>query len=175
MPEPTPLRFACRPEGLDFVDRAPKVLTFSAELAAAPPQVWHELADDASTWTAWFPMLTTAAYVGHGAATPGVGARRQVTVARGAGRFVETILAFDEGERFTWRVDSASVPAFAALVEDWRVEPLDGGARTRATWRFACDPRFLFKVASPLAPRQMHRTFTKAMANLEARIRNSSA
>lgn len=44
-------------------------------------------------------------------------------------KFEETILAWDEGARWAFRVDSAQAPVFDAFVEDYHFEP-DGSDAT---------------------------------------------
>lgn len=177
MTEPTPLRFSLREVGLDWLDRAPKVLSFSGEIPGSAETIWHELANDASTWPAWFPQVASARYVDPPGTTPALGSRRYVEL-KGGGKFLETIIAFEPGARYTWRVDSSSLPAFAALVEDWAVEPVDtaaagGSERAQVTWTFAFQPRLLFQLAGLFASKGMERAFTQALANLEARIAKS--
>lgn len=179
MNEATPLRFSLREVGLDWLDRAPKVLRFSGVILGNAEAIWHELADDASTWPTWFPQVASAGYVDPPGTAPGLGSRRYVQL-KGGGKFLETIIAFDRGERYTWRVDSSSLPAFAALVEDWRVEPVDrattgGSDRTQITWTFAFQPKLLFQLAGVFASKGMQRAFTQATANLEARVARSSS
>ncbi len=167
MPDLKRLRFALRHVDLDYVEHAPKKQIFTTEIAGTPEQVWHELADDAATWSEWFPQVRYGAYVGGG--TPGIDSRRVVHLQGGA-KFQETILAFEPGARYTWRVDACSLPVFAALVEDWRVEPAGDGSHSTVTWTFAYEPRLLFKLAEPLAPKAMGRSFKQATTNLEARV-----
>ncbi len=63
----------------------------------------------------------------------------------------ETVLAWDEGARFAFRVDSTAVPAFHAWVEDYHFE-LDGSDGTMLRVAIGSKPRFAFKLAAPLLP-----------------------
>jgi len=55
--------------------------------------------------------------------------------------FHETVLAFDEGARFTFRVDECIVPVLRAFVEDWTFESVEDSVtpKTRVTWSMAAD------------------------------------
>jgi uncharacterized protein YndB with AHSA1/START domain len=144
--------------GLDFLDSAPVRMEFSADIAAPRPDVFRALSADPSTWT-WFPGLRSGRYEG----TPGLGAIREVDMART--RYRETILAWDEPSRWTYRVDATSAPMARALVEDWVLA--DRGGRTTVRWIFAIEPSALFRLAQPLARPVMGALFRRAMRNLE--------
>ena len=94
----------------------------------------------------------------------GVGARRTVRVT--GVKFEETILAWDEGARWAFRVDSAQAPVFDAFVEDYHFAP-DGSDATLLRWTIAYKPRLAFKLARPVLPRVMMLMLTRAGHNLE--------
>jgi Polyketide cyclase / dehydrase and lipid transport len=81
-------------------------------------------------------------------------------------KFEETILAWDEGARWAFRVDSAQAPVFDAFVEDYHFEP-DGSDATLLRWTIAYKPRLAFKLARPLLPRALTLVLTRAGHNLE--------
>src|SRR5437660_1592490 len=83
-----------------------------------------------------------------GGAAHGVGARREATV--GGHRYEETILVRDEGRRWGYRIDRATVPIATAQVECTEFE--DRGTGTRLRWIVAHDPRMLMWCASPFFP-----------------------
>ena len=153
-----------RPEGLDFTTTAPKRWTFSAPVAARPPDVFAALSADPSTWVAWFPGLSAGHYDGD--APPGVGSGREVTVGRT--RYVETVIAWDAPRQWAYRVDETTAPMANALVEVWDVAP-DGDGST-VSWTFAIDPRPLFTVVMPLASPVMGALFRRAMRNLSRHV-----
>jgi hypothetical protein len=80
--------------------------------------------------------------------------------------FDETILAWDEGARWAFHVDSAQAPVFDAFVEDYHFEP-DGSDATLLRWTIAYKPRLAFKLARPLLPRALTLVLTRAGHNLE--------
>lgn len=123
-----------RPVELDFLDDAPHRFDYHEPIAAPPAAVFAAISADPSTW-GWFPGVDEGSYEGD--STPGVGTRRWVRV--GGVKYRETMLAWDEPTRWTYRVDETSAPVFAALVEDWVVEPAAAGT-TVLRWTFAFDP-----------------------------------
>ena len=162
--------FACDAVDLDFVDTAPTRLHFTACVGRPTSEVFVGLAHDPANWGAFFPgfdrtgrYLTPAPY--------GVGSRR---VARFTGiTFEETILAWDEGVRWAFRVDSVQAPVFHAAVEDYRFEA-KGSDATLLRWTLAYKPRFAFKLVGPVLPRALTLAFARAGRNLESGRRCSS-
>jgi hypothetical protein len=154
-----------RQEGLDFLKAAPIILDF-AELVRAPrADVWNAISADPTTWIPWFPGLREGAFTSP--PPHGVGAKRQVRV-RGVGRYKETIVAWDDGSRMAYRVDSTSLPMARALLEDWVLEP--HGDTTTVHWTFAVDPTPVFRISLRLSPKTIGRVFAKAMRNLDTRL-----
>ena len=135
--------FAVRAETLDFVDRAPAEFLTEADLPATPERVFAVFADIAS-WPRWFDDMREARWTG--AATSGVGATRWVRL--GAIAVDETILAWEPGRRFSFRIDTATLPLVRAMVEDWRLEPTQNG--TRLVWRAAYEPTLLTRLLHPI-------------------------
>jgi uncharacterized protein YndB with AHSA1/START domain len=122
--------FALRQESIDFVDRAPVVVRAEVLVHASPERVWSAFAD-AATWPQWFVGLKTARYT-----TPppyGVGTKRYVEVM--GFKVDETLLAYDVGRRYAFRVDSGNLPLLNALVELITLET--EGDATRVVYRQA--------------------------------------
>jgi hypothetical protein len=97
---------------------------------------------------------------------PGVGARRVIRY-RGV-TFDETILAFDDPSRWTFRVDSATIGVAKALVEEWTFDEHPDG--TLARWTFCAEPGPLLRALGPLQRRYQQRLFGRAMRNLERQL-----
>ena len=155
--------FEMRREDLGFVGRAPVVHVVEAEVAAPRTAVFAALVDP-SGWKDWFPNVRAARY-----ATPpphGVGTIREADV--GGTRWVEDIIAWDEGRRWAWTVARASVPFARAQVEAFECEDSAGGTRVR--WTLALEPRLLARLGGPFAARTIGRVFRRAMANLGRRL-----
>ena len=155
--------FAMRPVELDFLASAPRRWVLDARLRAPRSAVWEAFVDP-STWPRWFPGVTEASYPDGPAAGPGVGTRRVSTVS--GQRYEETMLAWDEGARFAYRIDRATSPLARAQLECTDFE--DDGAGTRLRWTLAAEPRLLMRVASPFLPGTLHRLFQRATQNLDA-------
>jgi carbon monoxide dehydrogenase subunit G len=151
-----------RPEGLEFVQTAPKRWMFEAIVDAPRERVFAAISADPSTWKDWFPGFSKGGYVGK----PGLDCGRWVRV--GGTTYRETMVAWDEPSRWTYRVDSSTVPLARALVEDWYLEEL--GDRTVVRWTFAVEPAFWFRAMTPFVVRVMARLFKRAMRNLSEEL-----
>jgi len=153
------MRARLRSEDLSFVERAPVVVRAETSVPAAPAEVWPALAD-APAWVDWFSGMKDARYTS--AAPYGVGSTRTVRVL--GLEADETILAFDVGQRFAFRVDSANLPLLDALVEVVTLEP--AGAGTRVVYRQALAPKAWLRPLVPLLRRQMQRGLERGLAGL---------
>ena len=163
-----------RREDMSFVERAPVRHVFTRVVAAPRAAVFAAIADP-PCWPAWFPGVRSARY----ASPPphGVGSIREADVS--GTRWVEEMIAWDEGRRWAYTVIEASTPLASAQVEVFECDDatLDGGAGalgTRVTWTLAIEPRLLQKLTGPIAPLVMGRVFERAMANLESRLRGDA-
>ena len=148
-----------RPEDLSFAERAPIVVRAETRVAASPEQVWPAFAD-AAAWTQWFAGMKDAHYTSP--APHGVGSTRSVHVM--SMRADETILAFEPGRRFAFRVDATNVPVLDALVEVVTLEP--EGAGTRVVYRQALATRPWLRLFAPLLRRGMERGLRQGLAGL---------
>jgi uncharacterized protein YndB with AHSA1/START domain len=154
-----------RPVELDFLDDAPHRFEYHEPIAAPCAAVFAAISADPSTW-GWFPGVDEGSYEGD--APPGIGTRRRVSV--GGVKYRETMLAWDEPHRWTYRVDETSAAVFNALLEDWVIEPA-GGDTTMLHWTFAFEP--LAETAALLvgAREIIGTTFQDAARGLEATLR----
>ncbi|OBK27696.1 hypothetical protein A5634_22270 [Mycobacterium asiaticum] len=155
--------FACDAVDLDYVDIAPTRLQFTACIGRPTGEVFAALAHDPANWGEFFPGFDRTGHY-QTPAPYGVGSRR---VARFTGiKFEETILAWDEGKRWAFRVDSTQAPLFRAAVEDYHFET-KGNNTTLLRWTFAYQPRFAFKLVGPVLPRALALAFARVGHNLE--------
>ncbi len=147
---------------LSFFENAPLSLTNVVHVAAPRSRVWAEISGDPAGWGRWFPGFDSSGRY----ETPephGVGSVRTVKAFRTPYR--ETILAWDEGERWAFRVDEVGgPPTFAAFAEDYQLA--DEGEGTRLTWVAAFRPGLLMKPAKPLAPLAFRKMAQRVGANL---------
>lgn len=128
--------FTCDAVELEFLNNAPIRLCAAVKVGRPPSEVFAAFAHDPANW-------------------------RFIGV-----KFEETILAWDEGARWAFRVDRAQAPAFDAFVEDYHFEP-DSSDATLLRWTIAHKPRLAFKLARPVLPRAMTLLLTRAGHNLE--------
>lgn len=156
--------FACEAVDLDFLDTAPVRLGAAVSVGRPPSEVFAALTHDPANWGEFFPGFgKTGRY--HTPEPHGVDSRR---AARFTGlKFEETILAWDEGARWAFRVDSVQAPLFDACVEDYHFEPDRGDDATVLRWTIAYKPRLAFKLVGPVLPRVLPLLLTRAGHNLE--------
>jgi Polyketide cyclase / dehydrase and lipid transport len=154
-----------RAVGLDFLGTAPHRFEYREPVNAPCAAVFDAISADPSTWT-WFRGIEEGAYEGGGPA--GLGTRRWVRL--GGVKYRETILAWDVPHRWAYRVDETSTPMFAALLEDWVMEPAADDTTVLA-WTFAFEP--LPEAAALLAGAQelIGTTFHDAARELDASLR----
>jgi hypothetical protein len=157
----TPLRAV----ELEFLESAPHRFAYRAQLGAPCSVVFDAISADPSTWS-WFPGVDEGSYEGD--EEPQIGTRRWVRV--GGVKYRETMLAWDGARRWAYRVDETSAPVFAALLEDWVMEPADGDTTT-LLWTFAFEP--LPETAELFAGAQdfIGTTFHDAAKGLDASLR----
>jgi hypothetical protein len=153
-----------RPVEPDFVDSAPRRYVFETTIAVPPDAVWREISAPPSSWPEWFPAVSKGGF--EGPPPYGLGTRRWVRAT--ATDFRETVIEWDEGKRFTYRVDETSRPLANVLVERWTLNPAGDG--TSISWTMAIEPRWLFRIGNPAPGLTMRPIFRRAMRNLERRI-----
>jgi hypothetical protein len=155
--------FACEAVDLGFLNTAPVRLTATVRVGRPPSEVFAAFAHDPANRCEFFPGFdTTGRY--HTSAPHGVGSR---CTKRVVGINVdETVLAWDEGARFAFRVDSTAAPAFYAWAEDYHFQP-HGGDGTLLSVAMGCKPRLAFKLAKPALPRALPLVLNRAAHNLE--------
>ena len=155
--------FVCEAVDLDFLDTAPVHLDVAVQIGRPPSEVFAALAHNPATWGEFYPGFDRSGLY----RTPvphGVGSRRTATFI--GARFEETILAWDEGARWAFRVDSTQAPMFEACIEDYHFDA-DGTDATRLRWTLAYRPRLAFKLVRPVLPRTLSLLLTRAGHNLE--------
>lgn len=153
--------FECRAETLSFVGSAPAVFVNEAELPAPPSRVFEVLADVAS-WPRWFDDMRASGWLpGH---SGGLGAQRRMEL--GALTAVETMLAWEPGARFSFRIDSVSLPLVRAMVEDFQLAALPDG-RTQLNWRVYYELKPWARLIHPLLRFIFGRQFKRTLAGLQ--------
>jgi carbon monoxide dehydrogenase subunit G len=159
--------FEMRREDMGFVGRAPVVHTAEARVAASRAAVFAAFVDPGS-WPGWFPGVRAASYQTR--APYGVGTVRMAHV--GITRWVEEIVAWDDGRRWAWTVLRATVPLAMAQIESF--EFADDGDGTRVRWTIALEPRLLTRFGLPFMGRTLTRLLARAGRNLEEHLRTGT-
>lgn len=155
--------FQLRPVELDYLESAPRRHVVEATTALPRDVVWRAFSD-ASTWPEWWPGVRRAGY--RGDPPFGVGTVREADV--GGWLMEETMLAWDEGRRWAYRIDRSTAPIAHAQLESTTLADDDGGG-TRVRWALAFEPRLLMKLARPWLQTSTQRMLERALCNLERR------
>lgn len=156
--------FAMRPEDLSFPERAGVRLSFSRLLPAPPERVFDVLADHEG-WARWFPDFREASVTSP--EREGTGTRRRVRV--GPMVLDERFLAWERGRRFAFTMVATRLPIVSAMVEDWRMEPAEGG--TRLSYAVGIDVPGWVRPFTGLLLRRFRPLFERALPALEERLR----
>jgi len=154
-----------RPVTAEFLEDAPTRLVFTARFRAKPGEIFRELTEDASTWPLWFAPLRSGGYTGP--PPYGVAAGRTMTL-RGGAHFVESVVVWEEPQRFAYRVEQTNVPGVHAWMEEWGIAPAaEGGSVVRFT--MALDAVLPVRALVRLARPGIARSVRTAAERLDAR------
>jgi hypothetical protein len=115
-----------------FFESAPLVVPAVVDLDAPPARVWEVLGSD-DMWS-WAPIIDQLVWLTSRPQT--VGATRRLRLLK-VNTIEEEFYRWDENRRATFRVTQQTRPLLNGLAEDFLLDPLDGGARTRLTWTMA--------------------------------------
>jgi polyketide cyclase/dehydrase/lipid transport protein len=121
-----------------FFETAPLVIPAVVELDAPPARVWEALGSD-EMWS-WAPIVDQLVWLTPRPQT--TGAVRRLRLLK-VNTVEEEFYRWEDSRRATFRVTRQSRPLLDGLAEDFLLEPLDGGARTRLTWTMAIAPKGL--------------------------------
>jgi len=116
-----------------FLTEAPVRYEVAIDTSLSQQQLWNAFAD-AKTWPHWFPKVTHASY--DGPAPYDVGTMRR-SIVDGI-HYEETMLIWDEPQRWGYRIDKATSAISRAQLELTEFEKMDSG--TRVKWILACNP-----------------------------------
>lgn len=154
------------PRPIEFADAAPVHAEGTAVVDGTPMEVWAVLTDN-ERWPEWFAGVTSCRTTSD--PSIGLGSTREVLLGKGRPlRFVETFIAWDEGER--WAFTATDAPGvLAGLVERCLITPISP-TRTRVTYRMAYDPRPALKPFLPVVRPAVSRALTKGMQGLARQV-----
>ncbi|MFT4569768.1 MAG: hypothetical protein ACI8TX_001901 [Hyphomicrobiaceae bacterium] len=132
------MMYACREIDTTFFDTAKRRFKATVEMSATPEKIFT-IFEDAHAWTVWAPPITHVAWT---SPRPyGVGTTRTVSMAGGLiGE--EKFIAWQPGQRMSFRFTNTNIPTIAAFGEDYQLEPR-GNGRTAVTWMMAMEGRGL--------------------------------
>jgi uncharacterized protein YndB with AHSA1/START domain len=149
------------PRSLDWIGQAPLALEGRGTSTASPEEVFAVLADH-ERWPEWFPAVRSVEVLG---AAEGVGATRRVRI---PGAVVdEEFIAWEPGVRWSFTGTAARPRIFSSLVEDCRIEVVDGATSFSYTMYF--QPSSLSGPVLKAASRGIRANIGKAMRNLGER------
>lgn len=150
----------CERADLAFLHTAPHAFTNSVELAVTPAQLWDVLAD-AEAWPRWASVITNVTWTSP--EPHGVGTTRLVHM-RGGIVGDEEFLAWEPERHMAFRFNASSTSSLGAFVEDYLIEPTEGGCRL--TWTLANRLLGPARWISPLSAPLMNLAFRHFLANL---------
>lgn len=155
-----------RHEDLSFLAGAPFQQVHRGLVALPVNRVFAGLAARPESWSAWFSLARECHYEGD--SPDGVGASRLLSL-RGGIRARERVLAWDENERFAYRVEELNVPGIRAFAEEWTLAPATGD-RTELQWHLAgdCAKPVMLLLQATLHP--MNRVFGAATRKMAAEL-----
>jgi hypothetical protein len=129
------MAYALDPADDAFFATAPIVVPTTVELDADPGRVWDALGSDLM-WS-WAPIIDRVQWI-----TPrplsGTPIRRLRVAALAT--IEEEFYRWEAPRRATFRVTHTTRPILRGLAEDFKLDPLDDGGRTRLTWTMALKP-----------------------------------
>lgn len=149
-----------RSESLSFVESAPDYFLVEGELDAPPERVFAVFADVAS-WATWFDDMKKGEWTGN--QQGGVGATRKMTLGLVAAD--ETILAWDPGKRFAFRIDTLTLPLVRAMVEDYQLEARPNN-KSYLRWKAVYEPTLLTRILHPIVRMIFGRQFQRTLVGL---------
>jgi len=141
------MAYALDPVDDGFFAKAPIVVPTAVELDADPGRVWEALGSD-EMWS-WAPIIDRVEWI-----TPRPLSGTPIRRLRLAGltTIEEEFYRWDAPRWATFRVTHTTRPVLRGLAEDFKLDPLDDGRRTRLTWTMALKPN---RDLSPAAGRRI--------------------
>lgn len=160
------MHFTCRAVELDFLDSAAWRFENIVELNASSGEVFGIFADGES-WPKWFDGVQRVVWTSP--EPKGVGTTRTVTLSVTPLKVTvhERFLAWEPGQRFTFRFEGVSLPLFNAGIEDYRLEDLRGGL-CRLTYTVCLEPTAVVRMAGPVARQSFARMFRNGAQGLQS-------
>ena len=151
---------ACQSVDMDYLESAPVKIINSVDISATPEQIFAVFEDE-NSWPQWFTGIIGVEWT---SPKPfGVGTTRTVNL--GAIKVYEHFIHWEDNQRFAFYFTKTSLPFAKALLEDYRLEPLDSNT-TRFTHTVAYQPAFPLSLLGPIGKAALNRNFKKATESL---------
>ena len=160
-----------RREELPFLTRAPVRQVHRGSVALPAHRVFSWLAHHPESWPDWFSPAQVCRY--EPGLPPGVGSIRRLSL-RGGIRARERILAWDDDERFAYRVEEVNLPGIRAFVEEWTLAPV-AQDRTELQWLLAVDCTPPVALLLRAARRPLDHVFQEGTRRMAALSRSGTA
>lgn len=146
---------------LDQAEALPFRMVTERRLPASPQRVFEVLAEP-STWPHWFTKMTQASW------TEGenkLGALRTVHIQDGLTQiWLEKVVAWEPGRRFSFNTIEGNLPLAKALVEDFQLSPDGDGCRF--VWTVHYRPTWMVRILHPLVRMLFRKMFNSAADGL---------
>jgi len=156
--------FQAGPAGEGFFETAPLLLRDRFDVARPAASVWEDLT--AENPLSWCRILRRVTWT---SPRPlGVGSTRTVSALAGAMVLREHFFRWEEGRRYSFCVEQASVPLFRRLAEDYLVEPTGEGS-CAFTWTIAVEPNLASRPLNPVNAALLRTLFTDTRRHYAAR------
>lgn len=159
----------CRRVGLEFASSAPWVFINSIDIDSNPETVFEVLSDP-SQWSLWFDEMLDVKVTSPPPMT--VGSTRTVSMTQIS--IDEEFLRWEAGKGFAFRFNSTNKPIFNAGLEDFRLEPIDDGRRTRFTWSAYMEPKSWVWCFSCCIKPSQDKMFKQAILSFQRYIESNS-
>jgi len=157
----------CRAEDIGFLARAPFRFENEGIMPVSAERLFEVLAD-APSWPRWFVDMLEA----HWTCSPPFGVGSTRTVRLKPMSVDETILVWEPGKRFSFRLDRTGLPLIKAMVEDYSIEPL-GPSSCKLRTVQAYEPSLLSTVLHPVVRAVLGSQFRRTVVKLAKYLETS--
>jgi uncharacterized protein YndB with AHSA1/START domain len=152
------------PRDADFIEEASIRIPSAVEVNATPDEVWAVLTDH-ERWPEWFPAAKACRTTSDQA--QGVGATRWIHF--DLFKVNERFIAWEPPHRWAFTVLDANFPGIASVVEQFLLEPANGGV-TVVRHTLAAEVAPYMRPMAPLLRWRNAALFKKGLAGIEGQV-----
>lgn len=87
----------------------------------------------------------------------------------------ERFVAWEPGRRYSFSIDAISLPLVAKMLEDTRLESVEGGSATRMRWRVAYTPNLVSRLLHPLVRHIFGKMFSTSLHQFKRYVESGQA